>query len=74
MGGISTSRSSRTTGGEKLARHLGPLYPVRTLRRARAGFKTWQRAPVDTLRYRLMRASEDARYYAKRLRGKSNAL
>jgi hypothetical protein len=59
---------------EKLARHLGPLYPVRTLRRARAGFKTWQRAPVDTLRYRLMRASEDARYYAKRLRGKSNAL
>lgn len=56
---------------EKIAQHFGELYPVRTLRRARAGFKTWQRGPTETLRYHLMRAGEDARYYAKRLRGKS---
>lgn len=56
--------------GEKIARHFGPLYPVRTLRRARAGFKTWQRSGANTVRYHLMRAGEDARYYAKRVRGK----
>jgi hypothetical protein len=56
---------------ERIARHFGPLYPVRTLRRARAGFKTWQRSAADTMRYHLMRTAEDARYYAKRMRGKS---
>ena len=59
---------------ERIARHFGLLYPVRTLRRARAGFKTWQRGPKETLRYHLMRAREDARYYAKRMRGKSKVL
>ncbi len=56
---------------ERIGKHFGELYPVRTLRRTRAGFKTWQRGPKDTLRYHLLRAREDARYYAKRLRGKS---
>jgi hypothetical protein len=56
---------------ERIARHFGPLYPVRTLRRARAGFKTWRRSAADTMRYHLMRTAEDARYYAKRMRGKS---
>jgi Methyltransferase domain len=55
----------------RIARHFGPLYPVRTLRRARAGFKTWQRSAADTMRYHLMRTAEDARYYAKRMHGKS---
>jgi len=55
---------------ERIAKHFGPLYPVRTLRRARAGFKTWQRSPKQTLRYHLMRAREDTRYYAKRMQGK----
>jgi hypothetical protein len=55
---------------QRLEQHFGPLDPVRTVRRARAGFKTWARDPGDTLRYRLMRAREDAAYYAKRLRGK----
>lgn len=55
---------------ERIAQHFGPLYPVRTLRRARAGFKTWQRTATQTLQYYLMRAGEDARYYAKRVQGK----
>jgi len=54
----------------RIAEHFGALYPVRTLRTARAGFKTWQRSPADTLRYHLMRAREDVRYYARRMRGK----
>lgn len=59
---------------ERIASHFGPLYPVRTLRRARAGFKTWQRGPTQTLQYHLMRVREDAGYYAKRLRRKHKVL
>jgi hypothetical protein len=55
----------------RIESHFGPVYPVRTLRRARAGFKTWQRRGADTVRYHLMRVGEDARYYAKRMQGKS---
>jgi hypothetical protein len=54
----------------RIGKHFGALHPVRTLRTARAGFKTWQRSPADTLRYHMMRAREDVRYYAKRMRGK----
>lgn len=60
--------------GERIAKHFGELQPVRTLRRARAGFKTWRRGPKQTLQYHLMRAREDARYYARRMQGKSKAL
>ena len=56
---------------ERIGRHFGELYPVRTLRHARAGFKTWQRSHTATLRYHLMRIREDARYYARRVRRKS---
>jgi hypothetical protein len=59
---------------ERIAQHFGPLYPVRTLRRARAGFKTWQRSAKQTLQYHLMRAGEDVRYYAKRVQGKHKVL
>ena len=59
---------------ERISRHFGPLHPVRTLRRARAGFKTWKRTPKETLRYHLMRAGEDASYYARRVRGKSKVF
>lgn len=59
---------------ERIAQHFGPLYPVRTLRRARAGFKTWKRSSKQTLQYHLMRAREDARYYAKRVQGKHKVL
>lgn len=59
---------------ERIGQHFGELYPVRTLRRARAGFKTWRRGPKETLRYHLMRAREDARYYAKRMQGKSKVV
>ena len=58
---------------ERITRHFGPLHPVRTLRRARAGFKTWQRGPKQTLQYHLMRVREDTRYYAKRIQGKHKA-
>lgn len=59
---------------ERISRHFGPLQPVRTLRRARAGFKTWTRGPKNALRYHLMRVGEDASYYARRVRGKSKDL
>src|ERR1039457_1389372 len=39
---------------QRLERHFGPLQPVRTVRRARAGFKTWTRTPRQSLRYYLM--------------------
>jgi hypothetical protein len=55
---------------QKIERHFGPVEPVRTVRRARAGFKTWRRR--EALRYYVMRAAEDAAYYARRLRGKVN--
>jgi hypothetical protein len=54
---------------QKIERHFGPLEPVRTVRRARAGFKTWRRR--ETLRYYSMRAVEDAAHYASWLRGKA---
>ncbi len=58
----------------RIEKHFGALHPVRTLRRARAGFKTWRRGPAASLRYHLMRAREDARYYARRMQGKTKAL
>ena len=59
---------------ERIGRHFGDLEPVRTLRSARAGFKTWRRSPKDTVQFHVLRAIETARYYAKRVQGKSKAL
>ena len=52
---------------DRLSAVFGPLYPMQTVRRSRAGFKTWHRAPAETLRDHAMRTAEDAAHYAKRL-------
>ena len=54
----------------KISEHFGPLSPIATVRSSRAGFKTWRRTPVETLRYALMRAAETAVYYLQRLAGR----
>jgi hypothetical protein len=59
---------------KKLELHFGPLEPVRTVRRARAGFKTWTRRPSQTVWYDLMRVIEDAAHYATWLRGKKDEI
>jgi hypothetical protein len=59
---------------ERIEKHFGPLEPAPTLRCARAGFKTWRRGPAENVRYHVLRALETARYYAKRVQGKSKAL
>jgi len=52
---------------ERLSRHFGPLAPMATVRRTRAGFKTWSRSPGQTSRYHLMRLGEDMRHFAGKL-------
>lgn len=52
---------------EKIARHFGPLTPVGTARRTRAGFKTWARPSHDRLPYLALRAAETARYLQAKL-------
>lgn len=52
---------------DRLSAVFGDLEPVRTVRRSRAGFKTWRRSPGETLRYHAMRAREDVAHYAGRL-------
>ena len=59
---------------ERVEKHFGRLEPAPTLRSARAGFKTWRRGRGDNMRYHALRALETARYYAKRVQGKSKAL
>lgn len=53
----------------RLARHFGPLERIATVRRTRAGFKTWKRPPGTSLRYVRMRATETARHYARKFAG-----
>lgn len=54
----------------KLAKHFGSLDPIATVRRTRAGFRTWRRGGAETARYLALRAREDARHYGSRLFGK----
>jgi hypothetical protein len=49
---------------ERLSRHFPLLTPVATVRRSRAGFKTWSRTPAQTLVYLGWRGVETLRYYA----------
>ena len=55
---------------ERLARHFGPLETVKTKRRSRAAFRTWQRSFADTIRFYGLRAREDAVHFKKRLAGR----
>lgn len=52
---------------QRLSRHFGPLESIPTVRRSRAGFRTWSRKPSDRLRYNLMRASETVAHISRRL-------
>jgi len=51
---------------ERLLKHFPALYPVATVRRSRAGFKTWSRDLPDTMRYLGLRAIEDVHHYLRR--------
>jgi hypothetical protein len=48
---------------ERLLKHFPTLHPVATVRRSRAGFKTWSRSVVGSLNYFWLRAGEDFRHY-----------
>jgi 2-polyprenyl-3-methyl-5-hydroxy-6-metoxy-1,4-benzoquinol methylase len=52
---------------QRLARHFPALHPLATVRRSRAGFKTWSRSPRHLVAYTALRAADNARYYADRL-------
>jgi hypothetical protein len=54
---------------EKLLAHFSRLEPVATVRRSRAGFKTWARTPYQSAGYLALRLGEEARYHARRLSG-----
>lgn len=55
---------------ERVEAVFGPVEPIRTARRSRAAFKTWKSPPGEWLRYRLLRAGENLRHYARRLVGR----
>ncbi len=57
----------------RLATEFGYLEPISTPRRSRAAFKTWRSTPGEQLAYKLLRAQENAIYYAKRLLGRHKA-
>ncbi len=52
---------------DRLSKHFPALYPVATVRRSRAGFKTWPLSLGNSITYCGLRAAEDFRYYASRL-------
>jgi hypothetical protein len=52
---------------ERLLRHFPAVYPVATVRRSRAGFKTWSRDVKGTMRYLGLRALEDVQHYMARV-------
>jgi hypothetical protein len=54
---------------ERLLRHFSSLHPIVTARSSRAGFRTWERNGVQTLRYKWMRAQESTRYFVARIAG-----
>ena len=54
---------------ERLSKHFGALYRVKTPRSSRAGFKTWGRSPGQTLHYFVLRFRESLTYYFLRLFG-----
>jgi hypothetical protein len=60
---------SHTWWRERLLKHFPVLHPVGTVRRSRAGFKTWSRSTVGSLTYFWLRAGEDVRHYTSRAMG-----
>lgn len=53
---------------ERLGRHFPKLVPIRAQRRTRAAFRTWDRTPAQDARFHAMRAGEQLRHFAGRLR------
>jgi hypothetical protein len=51
---------------ERLLKHFPTLYPVVTVRRSRAGFKTWSRSAVDSATYLRLRLEENLSHYSHR--------
>lgn len=51
---------------KKLSAHFGPLHPFPTLRRTRAGFRTWRRPAAQAPAYWGMRLVETLKHYLKR--------
>jgi hypothetical protein len=51
---------------DRLLKHFPTLHPVVTVRRSRAGFKTWSRSGVDSVNYFRLRVEEDLRHYSHR--------
>jgi hypothetical protein len=56
----------RTWWHQRLAKHFGHLEPIATVRRSRAGFKTWSRPPGTSWSYLRLRAAETARHLRRR--------
>lgn len=54
---------------EKLATAFDHVEPIRTMRRSRLGFKTWESGSRERLAYQIYRARENAIHYARRLVG-----
>ena len=54
--------------GQKLSAVFDYVEPIRTQRRSRAAFKTWQNTPDERLQYLKLRIGEEYRYFTKRLR------
>jgi hypothetical protein len=55
---------------ERIERHFGPLEPVTTPRRTRAGFKTWVRPASQFWRFATLRMKEDASHALRRIVGR----
>jgi hypothetical protein len=52
---------------ERLSRHFLHLFPLATVRRSRAGFKTWQRPLAQSPRYHALRVAEYVSHYGNRV-------
>lgn len=55
---------------QTLGRHFAHVEPITTLRRSRAGFKTWRSSPLERVRYRVLYTRETLRHLAARLVGR----
>ena len=55
---------------ERLSRHFSHLEAISTVRRSRAGFRTWPRKPGDAAKFLRLRAAENLRHLASRVMGR----
>jgi len=58
---------------ERIGRHFGHIEPIATVRRTRAGFKTWHRGWDQAMAYLALRAEEEGRYLKRRISGNRRA-